>query len=114
MIIVQCQRHLNKFRHIISSTSSCQNRNDKATSCKHEVFHFKVDFARRHAIIKQINMHGGLNNLLRQYGHCPLESCKQAIEKAFGLGLIGDCTYKQCIEINQKANKAKHVWDDDL
>jgi hypothetical protein len=55
-------------------------------------------------------MHGGLNALLEKYGHCPLETCKQAIEKAFSLGLIGMHTYKECIEINKKSNQAKHRW----
>ncbi len=77
---------------------------------KHDIFNFKVDRERGEAIIQQINMHGGLNDLLSKHGHCPLETCKQAIEKAFALGLIGMHTYKECIEINKKSNKAKHHW----
>jgi hypothetical protein len=77
---------------------------------KHDIFNFKVDKAREEAVIEQINMHGGLNNLLRKHGHCPLETCKQAIEKAFALGLIGIHTYEECIKINKYSNKAKHHW----
>ena len=77
---------------------------------KHDIFNFKVDRERGDAVIQQINMHGGLNHLLTKHGHCPLETCKQAIEKAFALGLIGMHTYKECIEINKKSNKAKHHW----
>ena len=77
---------------------------------KHDIFDFKVDTERKDAIIQQVNMHGGLNKLLTRHGHCPLETCKQAIEKAFALGLICMHTYKECIEINKKSNRAKHRW----
>jgi hypothetical protein len=77
---------------------------------KHDIFNFKVDRERGEAVIQQINMHGGLNHLLTKHGHCPLETCKQAIEEAFALGLICVYTYKECIEINKKSNKAKHHW----
>ena len=77
---------------------------------KHEIFKYEVDSDRKYDIIRQINMHGGLNRLLRNNGHCPLETCKQAIEKTFALGLIEMQTYRECIEINKKSNKAKHHW----
>ena len=77
---------------------------------KHDIFNFRVDREREEAVVRQINMHGGLNDLLTKHGHCPFETCKQAIEKAFVLGLIGMHTYKECIEINKKSNKAKHNW----
>jgi hypothetical protein len=77
---------------------------------KHDIFNFNVERERGNAVIQQINMHGGLNDLLKKHGHCPLETCKQAIEKAFALGLICMYTYKKCIEINKKSNKAKHDW----
>jgi hypothetical protein len=76
----------------------------------HEIFDFKVNQERTQNIIKQINMHGGLNELLQKNGHCPLDTCKKAIEKAFSLGLIGLNTYKECIEVNKKSNQAKHKW----
>lgn len=77
---------------------------------KHDIFEFKIDHERKEAVVKQLNLHGGLNELLTKNGHCPLESCKQAIERAFALGLIGMHTYKECIEINKKSNNAKHKW----
>jgi hypothetical protein len=78
--------------------------------CRHDIFKYEVGSERKQDILKQVNMHGGLNNLLKRNGHCPLETCKQAIEKTFALGLIGLQTYKECIEINKKSNKAKHHW----
>jgi hypothetical protein len=85
-------------------------RNNRTYACKHDIFKFKVDNERKEAVLKQVNLHGGLNNLLAENGHCPLETCKQAIERAFALGLIGMHTYKECIEINKKSNNAKHKW----
>ena len=110
MLLVQYQRHMRRISLIVNSS---QKRNNGYVNNTQAIFNFRVDCGRKHAIMQQIHMHGGLNHLLKQYGHCPLESCKQAIEKAFGLGLIGNCTYKKCIAINQKANKAKHVWEQD-
>lgn len=77
---------------------------------KHDIFRYEADVSRKNDIMEQINMHGGLNDLLKKYGHCPLATCKQAIEKAYILGLIGMQTYKECLEINKKSNKAKHHW----
>jgi hypothetical protein len=85
-------------------------RTTKINSCKHDIFNFKVDNDRKEAVVKQVNLHGGLNDLLEKHGHCPLETCKQAIERAFALGLIGMHTYKECIDINKKSNNAKHKW----
>ncbi len=77
---------------------------------RHDIFKYEVGSDRKHDIMRQINMHGGLNHLLKNNGHCALETCKQAIEKTFTLGLIDVQTYNECIEINKKSNKAKHHW----
>lgn len=85
-------------------------RNTKNSACKNDIFNFKIDNDRKEAVLKQLDVHGGLNDLLTKHGYCPLETCKQAIERAFALGLIGMQTYKECIEINKKSNNTKHKW----
>ena len=81
--------------------------------CTKNIFDHKIEKTRMYNVIKQLKMHGGLNELLVQYGHCPLSNCKQAIEKTFELGIINIQTYKKCIEINKKSNQAKHLWMDE-
>ena len=88
-------------------------RHTKTYCSKNNIFDYKIDKTRAYNVIKQLKMHGGLNELLVQYGYCPLSNCKQAIEKTFELGIINFQTYKKCIEINKKSNQAKHSWMDE-
>ncbi len=98
--VATIRRHLT-YRLQLSTRTHCH---------KHDVFNHKVDKEREEAVTKQLHIHGGLNKLLAENGHCPIATCKLAIEKAFSLGLIGLQTYKECIAINNKSNKAKHKW----
>lgn len=108
--MLKVRLRLSHHYHLCNRSKNITTYHNIHNKTRHEIFTFKVDTSREKAILQQINMHGGLNKVLVNNGHCPLESCKQAIEKAFHLGLICKYTYQTCIDINKKANKAKHCW----
>lgn len=74
------------------------------------IFTYKIGAVKKRKIEMQINLHGGLNQLLRKNG-LPIQSNSyQAIQVAHKNGLIDSPTKQVCCKINHNGNTGKHSW----
>ncbi len=83
---------------------------NKSKSYCNKLFNFEIEKERIDAVIAQIQMHAGINNILKKHGLNAHPNCKMAIEVAKTHGLICNDIYHKCSEINKKGNDAKHKW----
>ena len=74
------------------------------------IFTYKIGQEKEEKILKQANMHGGLNQALRKNGMQTQSNSFQAIDAAHKNGLITNKEKRICCQINQDGNYAKHWW----
>lgn len=87
------------------NTMYCEN-----TLISNPLYTYKIGAEREEKIVKKTNMHGGLNQSLKNHGHIPEGNCSNAIKKAYENGLIDEETRNYCTQVNQKGNDASHNW----
>lgn len=65
---------------------------------------------RYNAVKQQLNATYELNKALKDDGYSPAPGLYDANRKAKANGIIDTPAYNRYVEINKKANKAKHEW----
>lgn len=74
------------------------------------VLTYQVGDERKEKVHTKNNMHGGINQTLKQNGQKPEATCSSAIAKAFENGLIDETTKEYCQQVNKNGNAGNHYW----
>lgn len=74
------------------------------------VLTYQVGAERKKQVHTKNNMHGGINQTLKQNGHKPEATCSGAITKAFENGMIDEPTKQYCQQVNKSGNAGNHYW----
>lgn len=74
------------------------------------IFTYRIGEEKVSKILKQANMHGGLNQTLRKNGFPTESNSYGAIQAAYKNGLIDKTIKRVCCAINKDGNDGKHYW----
>jgi hypothetical protein len=75
------------------------------------IFDYRMSATRQAKIDRQVNMHGGINQRLKENCLSTKPNSYEAIQKAYKHGLISTSTKEVCCQINKDGNDGKHVWN---
>jgi hypothetical protein len=74
------------------------------------IFDYRMSPGREAKVVRQLNMHGGLNELLEKNRLSTKSTSYDAIQKAYNNGLITKSTKQVCCQVNKEGNDGKHFW----